>query len=182
MQTSESLLNELIELTEEHIKIVEELKLNTIEILNYRKVTSSWTILECIEHLNRYGDFYIPEIQSRIKKSEYKFRETSYKSNWFGNYFTKSVSYKEKLNKMKTFKSMNPILSDLNIHVLQKFIDQQYQIIDLLKESKQISLSKTKTAISISPLIKLKLGDTFRVLIYHNQRHLIQAKETLLSN
>ncbi|RXM56703.1 hypothetical protein BOQ60_25350, partial [Chryseobacterium sp. CH1] len=31
-----------------------------------------------------------------------------------------------------------------------------------------IDLEKTKTSISISKLIKLKLGDTFRFVIYHN--------------
>ncbi|MEO9077333.1 MAG: DinB family protein, partial [Gelidibacter sp.] len=31
------------------------------------------------------------------------------------------------------------------------------------------------TAISISNLIKLKVGDTFRVVVYHNERHLVQA-------
>ena len=38
---------------------------------------------------------------------------------------------------------------------------------------------KTKTAISISKLIKLRLGDTFRVLIYHNERHIKQAERAI---
>ena len=80
---------------------------------------------------------------------------------------------------MKTFKSMNPINSKLTNQTLDKFIDQQHQIIELLDLSKSVNLDKTKTAISISKLIKLKLGDTFRVLIYHNERHIKQAEKTL---
>ncbi len=33
------------------------------EQLNIRPNTESWTILECIEHLNRYSDFYLQEIE-----------------------------------------------------------------------------------------------------------------------
>ena len=31
--------------------------------LNAKKEASHWSILECLEHLNLYGDFYFPEIE-----------------------------------------------------------------------------------------------------------------------
>ncbi|WP_223447005.1 hypothetical protein [Polaribacter litorisediminis] len=80
---------------------------------------------------------------------------------------------------MKTFKSMNPLNSKLNIQTLEKFMNQQHQIIELLDVSKNVNLDKTKTAISISKWIKLKLGDTFRVVIYHNERPIKQAEKTI---
>lgn len=45
--------------------------------------------------------------------------------------------------------------------------------------AQQVSLNKTKTGISISTWIKLKLGDTFKVVIYHNKRHIVQALKAL---
>lgn len=45
------------------------------------------------------------------------------------------------------------------------------------KNQKNIDLNKTKTAISISKWFKLKLGDTFKVVIYHNERHIAQARK-----
>ncbi|WP_317044615.1 DinB family protein [Chryseobacterium geocarposphaerae] len=56
---------------------------------------------------------------------------------------------------------------------------QQEQMLDLLKNAQNVDLNKTKTGISISSLIRLKLGDTFRFVIYHNQRHVQQAKRVL---
>jgi len=132
--------------------------------------------LECLEHLNRYGDFYIPEISKRITVSKHN-KSKAFKSNWFGQYFIKSIRYNEDLNKMKTFRSINPRNSELSIRTLEKFIEQQHQIIKLLHKAKFIDLDKTKTSISISKLIKLKLGDTLRVLIYHNERHIKQAEK-----
>ena len=176
--TSKKLLQNLLEITRENLNNVENLKNQPIEILNWKQDSESWSALECIEHINRYGDFYIPEITKRIKASKHKSSEI-FKSNWLGKYFSKMVSYNENLNKMKTFKSMNPLNSKLNIQTIEKFINQQHQIIELLDKSKFVNLDKTKTAISISKLIKLKLGDTFRVLIYHNERHIKQAEKAL---
>jgi len=176
---TEKLLQNLLEITRENLNIAEQLKRQPIDSLNWKQNSESWSVLECIEHLNRYGDFYIPEITNKIKTSKYKHSEI-FKSHWLGKYFSKSVSYNEDLNKMKTFKSMNPLNSELDIQTLHKFIDQQHQIIELLDKSKKVNLDKTKTAISISKLIKLRLGDTFRVLIYHNERHIKQAEKTLV--
>ncbi|MDO6803653.1 DinB family protein [Wenyingzhuangia sp. 1_MG-2023] len=177
--TSEKLLQDLLEITRENLNSVENLKKQPIEWLNWKENSESWSVLECIEHLNRYGDFYIPEITTRINTSKTKSSEL-FKSNWIGKYFSESVSYKKKLNKMKTFKSMNPLNCKLNSQTLEKFMRQQHQIIELLDQSKNINLDKTKTAISISKLIKLKLGDTYRVLIFHNQRHIKQAENTVI--
>lgn len=176
--SSKKLLQNLLETTRENINAVELLKKQPTDFLNRKQNSQSWSVLECIEHLNRYGDFYIPEITNKMKSSTH-LKSEIFKSNWIGKYFSKSVSYSEDLNKMKTFTSMNPSGSKLDVKLLDVFIKQQHQIIELLNKATNINLDKTKTAISISKLIKLKLGDTFRVLIYHNQRHVRQAEETL---
>ncbi|MCH2193856.1 DinB family protein [Kordia sp.] len=178
VSTSKKLLQDLLELTCVNINVVENFKSQPISSLNWKKNPKSWSVLECIEHLNRYGNFYIPEMTKRIASAKHKNSEV-FKSNWLGSYLSKSVAFKENLNKMNTFKSMNPLNSKLTVETLEIFIDQQHQIVDLLNKAKHVNLDKTKTAISISKLIKLKLGDTFRVLIYHNERHLKQARKTL---
>lgn len=178
ISTSQQLLQNLLELTRENLNAVENLKNQPIGNLNWKQDSKSWSALECIEHLNRYGDFYIPELTTKISASTHKSAEV-FKSNWLGKYFSKTVSYSKDLNKMKTFKSMNPLNSKLTIETLEKFIKQQHQIIELLDKAKHVNLDKTKTAISISKLIKLKLGDSFRVLIYHNERHIKQAEKAV---
>ena len=172
------LIDELQKITDENIQFAENLLNQPDEKLNFRLSENSWSILECLEHLNRYGNFYIPEIRKRIENSDTKPTEI-FSSGILGNYFTNSMLPKDKLNTMKTFKSMNPIHSKLDRSVLNEFIAQQKQMIHLLNEAKNIDLNKVKTSISISNLIKLKLGDTFRFVIYHNLRHINQAKRNL---
>ena len=172
---SQDLIADLVERTRQNLNKAEELKVKSVEELNRKPNAESWSALECIEHLNRYGDYYIPEIASRIKNASDKRGNDHFKSGKLGNYFANGMLPKEKLNKMKTFKVMNPSGSKLNMGVIQTFIHQQHQILDLLDKARKVDLTKVKTSISISKLIKLRLGDTFRIVIYHNQRHLIQA-------
>jgi hypothetical protein len=173
---SEKLIQDLIERSRINIKKAEKLNLLSIEKLNWRAEKNSWSILECVEHLNLYGEFYIPEIKKRIENSKNQPKE-NFKSGFLGDYFAKSMLPKEKLNKMKTFKDKNPIGSKLDKSTIDNFILQQEQILNLLEKAREVDLNKTKTAISISKWIKLKMGDTFRVVIYHNERHLVQANK-----
>jgi len=174
------LLQELAAQVKSHIEYATSLEKQTEKPLNARITPDSWSVLECIEHLNRYGNFYLPEIEKQINLSHSK-PEAQFKSGLLGNYFAKSMLPKAKLNKMKTFKNMNPIHSMLDKSVLQTFISQQNKLLLLLENAEKVSLNKTKTGISISTLIKLKLGDTFRFLIYHNERHVQQAQRVIKS-
>ena len=179
--STEKLIADLIERTRQNLNQAEELNAQPEKILNLKPAPESWSALECIAHLNLYGNFYLPEIQRRIN-SAVKPAEENFKSGWLGDYFAKMMLPREKLNKMKTFKDKDPNDHQLNKKTLIEFIDQQKQILDLLRQARAISLNKTRTAISISKWIKLKLGDTLRVVIYHNQRHLAQANKALAQN
>jgi len=178
--STSQLLNELRTMTQDHMQYAEKLLGQPDEKLNSRVSNDSWSILECLEHLNRYGDFYIPEINKRISSSQTSSTPV-FETGILGNYFAKSMLPKEKMNKMKTFKNMDPINSQLDKNVVKEFIKQQNQLIELLQRADQINLNKVKTSISISKLIKLRLGDTFRFVIYHNKRHLQQAEKVLMN-
>ncbi|MDF9797059.1 hypothetical protein OKW21_002322 [Catalinimonas alkaloidigena] len=175
---SEQLRIDLMEWTHQHLNEAETLKKMPLKTLRWKASAEQWNVLECIEHLNLYGDYYLPEIDRQINSSKYP-AEEFFKSGLLGNYFAKTMLPREKLNKMKTFKDKNPLDSMLDKAVLDRFIEQQKQTLALLEQSRQVSLSRTKTGISISKWIRLKLGDTFRVVIYHNRRHMVQTEKVL---
>lgn len=175
MQSSE-LIKSLIDITNASIKKAEILQLKPLPDLLWRENETSWNILECIAHLNLYGDYYLAAIKTAIEKSE-TLGEKNFKPGLLGDYFAKSMLPKEKLNKMKTFKRMNPLHSNPDKDVLHLFIQQQIEIVQLLKRSENISLNKVKIPISIAKFIKLKLGDTFRFVINHNIRHIKQIEK-----
>ena len=170
---SEKLIQTLLEQTRQIINQSEKLKSYDLDTLTWKENEISWSILECFEHLNLYGDFYLPQMDSKIKNSSTK-TDLEFKSGILGNYSAKSMLPKEKLNKMKTFKDKNPLNSNLDKTVIDRFIDQQIKLLDLLNQSRNVSLNKVKIQTSVSSIIKLKLGDTFQFFINHIIRHLKQ--------
>lgn len=181
------LIEEFIAITKENLNHVQQLIDLPIEILNSKKSETSWSALECIQHLNLYSDFYHPEITQRMKLAASSFEGGSrrvttnvnltFKSSWLGKKFIDSVRLKDVIKPMNSPKNMNPSLkrSELDKGVLSKFINDQKELLDLLNRSRDVDLMKIKTSISLSKLIKLRLGDTFGVIIHHNQRHVAQA-------
>lgn len=164
------------------LAVIEQFRLLQPEILQWRQHSGAWSILECLEHLNRYGDFYIPELDRQIRAAAKKGGGDIYfRPGLLGDYFAKMMLPGEKMKKMSTFKSMNPLHTNLSTGVITIFIQQQEQLLDLLDQAEGVDWNRTKTAISISKWIKLKLGDTFRVVIYHETRHLQQARAVLAS-
>lgn len=176
--SSEELIADLQKRTGHNIIEAEKFHELSLDELNWRTGSDSWSVLECVEHLNYYGEFYLSEIEKRIRVST-RDPQNPYKSGFFGNYFAKMMLPGEKQKKIKTFRSQDPIGKPLDKTVIDRFLVQQQKLFDLLERAEKVSLSHTKTSISISEWIKLRLGDTFRVVVYHNGRHILQANNVL---
>lgn len=173
-----ALIKELLEITEQASNTVRQLKQLPVEKLNVKKNAEAWSALECIEHLNLYGDFYLPEIQKQILASRHA-NAPVFKSGVIGNYFAGLMKVQNgKVKKMKSPKDKNPAGSSLTITTLDRFLKQQELLKSLLIQSENTDLTKTKTSISISKLIRLRLGDTFRFFTYHIERHVKQAQKS----
>ena len=175
---TKTLIADLKKRTEENIISVEELQKLSTENLSKRRNPEAWNALECIEHLNRYGNFYLPEINFRLENAQKSTQNMFFKSGWLGNKFALMMLPGAK--GMSTFKEMNTLNRASSTSTIANFLDQQKQLLEILKRCKNYKLDKLKTSISISKLIKLKLGDTLRVVIYHNQRHILQAQKAIL--
>lgn len=177
---SEKLIQLLLEQTKQIINQAEKIKTYSMPELTWRENQTSWNVLECLEHLNLYGNFYLPQIKKKINNSGPQ-TDPEFKSGILGGYFAKSMLPKEKLNKMKTFKDKNPLNTNLDKSVIDKFIQQQIELLELLNQSRKVSLNKVKIQTSISSLVRLKLGDTFQFLINHIFRHLKQIERIQLA-
>lgn len=175
---SENLITDLIGRTRQHMNQAENFRTHSDEELNYKNSTESWSVLECLEHLNLYGDYYLPEIQQRLRNNTTT-PTKDFRPGIIGGYFAKMMLPSRKMSKIKTFKDKNPNGSKLDRKTLDRFINQQKKMLELLERSRKVDLNKNKTSVSIAGFIKLKLGDTLKVVIYHNYRHLVQAEKAL---
>jgi hypothetical protein len=156
--------------------------------LNWKANPKSWSIAECLHHLNIISGYYIPLFMQRIElgvkrslkpKSHFKYR-------YLGNYMVNSVQLQEDnrvKNKIKSPKAYNPQKSEFStVEVLQSYLKDQEEMIAVLSAAKAVDLSKVRVPIAIFPLIKLRLGDMLRFVIYHNERHIVQAQKVRTEN
>ncbi|MEO6166342.1 MAG: DinB family protein [Chitinophagales bacterium] len=174
------LIEDLLQMTESSGNAARKFKQLEIDQLNFKRSNEEWSILECIEHLNLYGDFYLPEIEKRILESNKKEKSLIFRSGILGNYFANLMKVENgKITKMKAPKDKNPANSKLSVTTIDRFLKQQEMLKSLLVQAKNTDLVKTKTAISLTKFIRLRLGDTFRFLIYHTERHIFQAQRVL---
>ena len=181
--TNKQLIGELMQLLERATERVQQLKALDLSQLNAKENPEKWSALECLEHLNLYGDFYLPEIEKRMLAQRQLAKPPMFKSGVIGNYFANLMLAKNgKIQKMKSPKDKNPNNSSLSITTIDRFFKQQQRLVSLLQQAQNLDLVKTKTSISISSFIKLRLGDTFRFLIYHIDRHITQAEKIAFGN
>jgi hypothetical protein len=82
-------------------------------------------------------------------------------------------------NKMKTTRVFIPDKGANVEGVFNEFLQHQQKMLQLLEVSRRRNLSTIHIPITISRFIRLKLGDMFRFLVAHEQRHLIQARNAV---
>ncbi|MGM9508421.1 DinB family protein [Larkinella sp. GY13] len=149
--------------------------------LNRQPAPDRWSIAQCLEHLNSYGHYYLPQLEAAVLKGETEsiWAASTFRSGWLGNYFANSMQPRADGSiglKMKAVKEHTPV-SNLNASaVLAVFLEQQHALLELLERAKLVNIQKLRIPISIARFIRLSVGDTFRFLIAHEQRHVLQAR------
>lgn len=179
-QRSDQLIDDLKVQCEEMRKDAVDLLQISDPLLHQRPHEKSWNVLECVEHMNLYGDYYLKEIEERIQQSEFPSEEL-FKSGWFGNYAAESMLPKKSGATnwpMKTFPKMDPFGFKGEKKVIERFVEQMEQLQKLIERSRHVSLRKTKCTLTIKWL-KFNLGDTLRFMVYHNYRHMLQVKRIM---
>jgi hypothetical protein len=143
--------------------------------LNWKEHPGQWSILECIEHLNRYNNYYLQEIESNFTRSNQRV-DLELTSTWIGQ---KSIAMLSPLNrkKQKTFKRMNPANSSLNSDVFKQFISDQLRMKAIVEELMQIPVNAKVVRVEFFKLLKMTIAEALEFLIVHQQRHIIQAFE-----
>jgi len=180
--TSNGLINDLLARLDKAGATVRSFRELSNGEMNARQMAGSWSLLGCIEHLNLYGNFYLAEIEKQLLENKGLPASPVFKSGLIGNYFANLVQLKNgRLKKMKTPSAMNPAHSALSVTTIERFLKQLDMLRSLLEQARHTDLVKVKTSIALTRLIRLRLGDTFRFLVYHIERHVWQAQQTQAS-
>lgn len=167
------------QITQQTIETFNDLPLSKIHLKPYPK---TWSIAENIEHLITINKTYFP-IFERLENGTFHgafIGRFAFFSNLFGDMIFKSVSDGGK-KKQKTFPLWEPRIHQGDDTILERFIQHQE---DLKSWIVQMEPFVKKNQIIHSPANKLivySLEKAIEIIIAHEQRHLDQAKNLLLT-
>ncbi|MGE5518913.1 MAG: DinB family protein [Candidatus Dadabacteria bacterium] len=140
-----------------------------------------WSIVQILEHLNAYNRLYLPEIEKQLSVIS-RDNNSWFESGFWGEMLIKAIkptNVFEIKNKKKTSRKFN-FPNSLNVdNVLKEFNQHEDRLLFLLELARDKDLNKIRLPLTITNMIKLKLGDVFRFIVAHQQRHMIQARNTL---
>jgi len=179
--TSTVLLEDLRTDTRQIILQVNYLLQQDPDVLLQQPAAGKWSIVQIIEHLNSYGRYYLPLMKGSLSSPANPPTEF-FIPGWLGEYFVKSMLPKSNgqvTNKMQSPKNHRPLPDIDSKTTLEEFLQQEFLLLQLLENAGKTNLGKIRIPISISRFIKIKLGDTFRFLIAHHQRHFVQVQNTM---
>jgi len=135
-----------------------------------------WSIAQCLEHLNRYGDYYIPLIRQGLGRQNRCVTGGVFRSGPLGAWFTRLMDPDTGKKRMKAFKEYKPV-PELDAHaVVAEFIRQQEVLLTCLQWARKADLHIPRIPVSILKWLRLKLGDVLQFVIAHDERHMRQAK------
>ena len=151
---------------------------------SWRPAVDSWNLIEILAHLNAYATFYNKTIQNRIAKTKFTRTKEQFVSSPLGRSAWKSMKLGRAKNVKRKFKSpknQNPTIdpSLVNGDEVNSFIDNQETMLGILDLSETVNLKRVKIPISISRIVRLRLGDALMFVIYHNERHIQQAMNVM---
>jgi uncharacterized damage-inducible protein DinB len=179
--TSKELLSELRTITDRNIDVLRQRFSNLSEQQKrWKKDTNSWSILEVFAHLNAYSSYYHPVFSNRIETTRFRDPKDNFISSPLGKSAWKSVKLGNAKNvkrRMKSPKSYNPTFETNLIQGtdIETFEKDQLHLLTILTKAEEVNLRKVKVPLSISKIIRLRLGDALQFVIYHNERHMQQA-------
>ncbi|MBL7728100.1 MAG: DinB family protein, partial [Dinghuibacter sp.] len=140
-----------------------------------------WSTAQVLEHLNIYARYYITAIEQQLHGHNTTPQKT-FTPGWLGNYFTRIMqppTNNSGFKKMRSPKNAVPSIQPDGKQMLSEFLQHQHHLLNILNIAAQANLGRLRIPTSLSKFVTLKLGDTFRFFIAHEQRHWVQIENNL---
>jgi len=148
--------------------------------LNWKPNPSSWSVGQIMDHLITINESYYPifkNAEARRRRLPF-YSKFSFVTSFLGNMILKSVDPTQK-RKTKTFPIWEPATSDIRHDILDKFIQNQSVMINLIKNSQELLENKTVIHSPASVNIVYTLERAFDIIVAHEKRHFNQALSVL---
>jgi hypothetical protein len=174
-RSTTELLDALDERARQNREIVRSLAELPDESLHLRPRPDSWNALHALEHINLWMKEYLPRTERAIRESTTTPSPT-FTSSWLGNKFAAGMKPGPATRKVPTLKRLKPDRRELDRSVIDHWLEHAEQQQQLLRDARKVNLTEVKIPTALTSLIKMRLGDVLRMMVYHDWRHVEQAE------
>jgi len=148
------------------------------EQLNWRPDERSWSIAQCLDHLNETNRIYLAPILDAIGKARKagSVRRGPVRPGFLGRWF---VSWMEPPPKRKVPApgKLVPALRKGRAELLEDWRRTQAELSAVLHEAAGVDLNATRFVNPFLSVIRFSVGAGFQVIAAHERRHLWQAEQ-----
>lgn len=179
-----NMLAELARETKEMLAFAEELKDLSPAQWTWKPTPKKWSIAECIGHLNIFAKHYLERAEKAMNaKGTMPNAATQFKSGYWGEKLTASMKPLpdgQIPSPMGTMGMFDPTKKErVNKDTLDTFIKYHKLMLAQIEKAGQYNIEGIRITSTLGPIIRFKLGDTFRFMVAHDQRHLLQARRLI---
>ena len=147
------------------------------KLLARRPKQESWSIAECLAHLNLSVDAYFPIwtrefAQARRQDS---LESGPYRLDFWGRILVWLVEPPARF-RFPAPSNFQPAISVTAEEVLPAFLDRQQRILEILNQGRGVAVDKIKIASPFNQRVHYSIWSSFCVTASHERRHLWQAE------
>lgn len=148
--------------------------------LHWTPPDGGWSIAQVFEHLAASNESYlvrIPEAIQRAQAAGAGRQSAIWKPSFFGKLLIRSLD-PTATRSVPAPRIWRPTQAQ-RANSLERFLQFQDQLAALIPAVAEMDLVRTRVTSPASRFVRVNLGDVFRILVVHGQRHLGQVRRLL---
>jgi DinB superfamily len=150
----------------------------TEEQFNWRPDERSWSVAQCLDHLNVANRVYLEPMRRAVDEGRGSSRRGPIQPRTLERWFIRSLEPPPRLRLPAPGKIV-PAAHKSRAEVGEEWTRLQEQLQSLLTEAAPLDLNKTRFVNPFIPLVRFSVGTGFLVIDAHERRHLLQARRVL---
>jgi len=150
------------------------------ELCGRQPTPASWSVAQCLQHLNMSADTYFPIWQQVIANAVPRKTEMNapYHLDFWGRLLSWVLEPPARI-RSKTVSHLEPIECGEIASVLAGFLERQERIIAALRRCRGRAIDQVRIASPVDSRIRYSIWSSFLVNAAHERRHLGQAEQAI---
>ena len=151
--------------------------------LNWKPAPDQWSVAQCLDHLVTTNAAYFSTFDEVLagEKVGTVWESLPFLPGLWGKMLIKGVAPEAK-RKLKAPAIFHPSSSSVDESIVNRFVDQQAQVVGYMNATAGLEPEKIIISSPVTKFVTYSLMDAYRIIINHEQRHLLQAKRVTETN